>query len=358
MSWAKFTDAFNTAEFWMKAQELAGARQDERLVTELKGATSALYTHSAQNFTDYRISFGAAVTLLGVNQAERILVDLATIGILKDVSTDSERAYELVAISTFIHLIERRQELMRKKRNADRKRGSLVVPVLLRDGDECRYCSLEVDWDDWKTNDGGTFDHREPDEPTTEDNFVVCCRSCNKLRAELGDEADKELPLLDPPEIPVYGAGLRKNLAKWPRIVARTCARLNIADPLNSYGKMGEPGSSGDPAASRSTTNVTAPTTQSPAPGGTQSPRETRIPELESPQLIREGRAANEAKAHTSSVEVPQTQSTSQSPELPGTQSVSESWNRSDKSARSSGSGNAMHDNARKRGRRRKNRRR
>ena len=231
MAWVKVTDTFNSAPEWMAAAELAADKGDQRLVTELKGITIALFTQSAVAWTDYWISYGAVIEVVGIARVDEVIADLVAIGVLFDRSTPEQRQYRLLEKDSFIHLIKADQKKRDAKRKRDRRKKTLMVPVLLRDGSECRYCGDLVNWNDNKHDQGGTFDHRDFEAETTADNFVVSCRGCNRLRADFEDP-DKELPLLDPPEIPTYDAPLLAMLGTWPDWVARWCRDQMIPNPL------------------------------------------------------------------------------------------------------------------------------
>ena len=274
MSWIRVGDTFNGAPEFMKAFELAVERDDPRLLAELKGLTMALFVFSAQQWTDYEIGYGALADIVGLSRAQQALQDLIKIGVLRDVSTDSERKYKLVERDSFVHIIKSTDKKMAAKRKRDQNKGTLQVPVLLRDGDQCRYCGVEVNWADHKNDEGGTFDHRNPEEDTTPDNYVVCCRGCNQLRFELGEEADDELPLLDVPEQAVYGKHIMAKLSKWWRITARTCRQMGIPNPLNTDSVEAHP----DPAQASGPTAASVPSTQPPAPGGNQPSSAPRLP--------------------------------------------------------------------------------
>ncbi|OFO13397.1 hypothetical protein HMPREF3088_05615 [Corynebacterium sp. HMSC22B11] len=239
MAWIRVSDTFNSAPEWMKARELAVDRRDGRLVAELRGHAMAMFAWSAQNFTDYVVPLGAAVEICGVDRVEQVLADLVTIGICEVADADGERRWRLVERASFVHLIKSDQKLLNAKRKRDQRKASLVVPVLLRDGSECRYCGEQVNWDDHRHEGGGTFDHRDVEAETTTENYVVACRGCNRLRADF-DDPDEQLPLLDPPEQPIYDAQLCKKLAVWPRIVAAEASRMGFPNPLVSHGELGK----------------------------------------------------------------------------------------------------------------------
>lgn len=250
MAWIKKGDTWNDAPEWMRAHELAASRGDDRLVNELKGAAEALFAHSAQQWTDYVVTFGAAVHHIGLSRVEPVLADLKSIGIISERNENGERVFVLVERESFEHLIRSDSKAKATKRRNDQRRGSLQVPVLLRDGDQCRYCADEVVWGDNKSDLGREYDHRDIDAPTTPDNYVTTCRGCNQLRHELGDRAEEELPLLDPPANPVYGPELLKKLSRWAPLVSRWCKKEGIPNPLEA----GEVEAQDNPAASRAVT--------------------------------------------------------------------------------------------------------
>jgi len=77
----------------------------------------------------------------------------------------------------------------RRAKDADRGRSmreayadGTINAVRDRDGNNCRYCDQEVNWQDRRGPAGGTYDHVDPTGPTTPENLVVCCRSCNSKK--------------------------------------------------------------------------------------------------------------------------------------------------------------------------------
>lgn len=54
--------------------------------------------------------------------------------------------------------------------------------VRQRDGNLCRYCSVEVNWKDRRGAIGATYDHVDPTGDSSAENLVVCCRSCNSKK--------------------------------------------------------------------------------------------------------------------------------------------------------------------------------
>ncbi|TDA68003.1 MAG: HNH endonuclease [Clostridia bacterium] len=77
-------------------------------------------------------------------------------------------------------LIEQREKQARRRElYAD---TSLTRAVRARDGDRCRYCGKVVDWKNKKGENGGTYDHVDPNGPNTADNIVVACRGCSSKK--------------------------------------------------------------------------------------------------------------------------------------------------------------------------------
>jgi len=83
-----------------------------------------------------------------------------------------------------------KEEVMAERDIARRRRAMNSNPELRkavrsRDGDFCRYCGRKVNWQDRKSERGGTYDHVIPikDGGTdTVDNIVVACRSCSLMK--------------------------------------------------------------------------------------------------------------------------------------------------------------------------------
>ena len=84
-----------------------------------------------------------------------------------------------------------------KRRFAMNSDPNLRVAVRARDGDYCRYCGRLVNWQDRKSDAGGTYDHVVPLSQGGHegaDNIVSCCRACNtKKGARTPEEAGMAL---------------------------------------------------------------------------------------------------------------------------------------------------------------------
>lgn len=287
MSWGKVSDTINDATEFAKAAEIGALRLDPRLEAELKGWTLTLFMWSAAQKTDYMVPRSVAAKLMGM-QMDRVLSDLKKIGvIIGEKEIDGELNFELVdKEQTLIHLVKTSEKKMEVKRKRDRNDSKLVVPVLLRDGSTCRYCGSDVNWDDHRHADGGTFDHREPDKKTTVENLVVCCRSCNRLRAD-EEHPDVEYPLCDPPEEPLYDGKLRKKLLRWPNKVSAVARELGIPNPLGTVEPQHHSRQDDTSGAVESTMNV------GPSQGPSARPAEVSDPRTDRQQPAAGDRTAN-----------------------------------------------------------------
>lgn len=92
----------------------------------------------------------------------------------------------------------RRRELGRQNQALHRN-PNVRAAIHLRDGDQCRYCGIDVDWQDRRGPDGATYDKIEPSSRITLDNTVVSCRSCSQKKAGRTLE-ESGLVLLPPPQ--------------------------------------------------------------------------------------------------------------------------------------------------------------
>ena len=85
----------------------------------------------------------------------------------------------------------------------DSRNVSLMMPVRVRDGDECRFCRAVVDWRTYRTRSGGAFVHLRPGEPVSIDTVVVSCRECCRLVKLIVGQGFQTVPL-PPPDRPFF----------------------------------------------------------------------------------------------------------------------------------------------------------
>lgn len=209
MAWQRSGD---TGASYPKLMAVRGDEHaDERTVNEVAGFLWRLSMQSGAHLTDYLLDIGTIEMIGGPRWVEltRLCCDQ---GLLIEVRTNGRRGYQLIQDPDFIHLRSRAEvERERQQRNDTRPESGLVVPVRRRDGDNCRWCGVEVIWPGRKTKRSAEFDHLRPDLldqgiPTTVDLLVIACRGCNRARGGNRAEWDSSHTLRPAPEHPRYGA--------------------------------------------------------------------------------------------------------------------------------------------------------
>jgi hypothetical protein len=91
-----------------------------------------------------------------------------------------------------------------RQRKADNANKTITGPVRLRDGDECRYCGVIVNWNDRKSNRGGTYDHREGPASPPPSTRSSSPASAATAAAATTPTPTTRYPLRDEPINPVY----------------------------------------------------------------------------------------------------------------------------------------------------------
>jgi len=181
----------------------AGAHGDERTLNEVSGFVLRCYLQSAGHMTDYVVDEGTAM-LLGQTRWQELVRVAVRAGLMTKVR--GRRAWKLLEDPEFVHLRLRADVLWQRQRERDIANPAIVVPVRVRDGDCCRYCSKPVVWKGVRRgNIRGTYDHREPGKAATVGTLVVACGECNSTRGDDPD-ADQLLPLRPAPLEPYYSA--------------------------------------------------------------------------------------------------------------------------------------------------------
>lgn len=121
--------------------------------------------------------------------------------LIADYKTTQTSRDELRALDRARHANRNRQALFRDP--------ELRRSIRARDGDDCRYCGREVDWNDRRSSAGGTYDHVDPDGRSTYENAVVACRGCNSRKGHRTPEQAR-MPLLPIPDL-LAGSNSRSN---------------------------------------------------------------------------------------------------------------------------------------------------
>lgn len=226
MPWLRSGDNAATHPIVMRVVSLVRAAiafmVDERdvAVNEVFGFVTRCALQSAGHTTDYVIDEGTAF-MLGGNRTERLLELATKAGYLTRTRAKGITSYLLVNDPDFIHMRTKEEIERERQRKADNSNAGITVPVRLRDGDECRYCGVIVNWRDRKGGRGGTYDHRIPGQAATVDTLVVACNACNAGRGN-DPNADTRYPLRPVPADPYYSPVSVGFLADHGHIVAVT----------------------------------------------------------------------------------------------------------------------------------------
>lgn len=216
MPWTRAGDSAATYPALIQLQGAPGA--DERTVNEVFGWLMRSAFQSAAHLTDYVIDTGTAYMLGGTRTDELVRLCVAA-GLLTETTTaNGIRAWTLIQDPEFIHIRLRQEiEWERQQRN-DTRDPALTVPVRRRDGDNCRWCGVLVQWRGKKTNRTATLDHQRPGEPATVDTLVVACLGCNSGRKNNVELWEDNHTIRPTPATPNYGKWTAKFLTDngWP----------------------------------------------------------------------------------------------------------------------------------------------
>ena len=260
MAWQRGGDTAATYPPLMAVRGDRGA--DERTLNEVRGFLWALSTQSGAHLTDYVLDIGT-VELFGGARTEQLVAHCTRHRLLTKVRTEHGVGYRLVDDPDFIHLQSKAEVLRRRQQTADNRNLALVVPVRLRDGDNCRWCGVEVIWLGRKTARSAQLDHLHPDrlgnELTIVEDLVVACAACNQARGGDSERWDSAHRLLLPPARPAYGPATAAFLSRNGHLTepnvdgsaddVRPAPALG-ADPAPRQGVRPATGLSDDPAPS------------------------------------------------------------------------------------------------------------
>ncbi|WP_147681379.1 HNH endonuclease, partial [Actinomyces ruminicola] len=214
MAWQRFGDTWADDPRLLAVMALPGA--DDRTLNEVRGFIATLSGESAKYTTDYVLNWGQVVKAAGSVGRAGALTDMCVeVKLMERVDVGGLPGVKLVEDPDFIHLIKKAEADWNRQRKRDNADPNLKWPVILRDGDHCRYCHHEVHWTGKMSNRKATLDHRVPGQPGTVDTLVVACARCNSARRDDEDGTwDQEHPLLPPPARPYYGNWSRKHLVE------------------------------------------------------------------------------------------------------------------------------------------------
>lgn len=202
MPWARLGD---NAATYPKLMQIAGYRgADDRAVNEVRGWLLACATQSASHLTDYVVDAGTAA-LFGGARTKVLVKWCVQAGLLTPTKVGGATAWKIISDPEFIHIRTREEVEWDRQRNRDTADMALIVPVRLRDGDNCRYCGVLAQWRGRKSNRSAEYDHRVPGEAATVETLVVACRRCNGAR-QANPQWGDDHPLRPVPVSPRYGA--------------------------------------------------------------------------------------------------------------------------------------------------------
>lgn len=200
MPWLKVGDKFAAHPLVLAVRR--ARRADGRSVNEVVGFLTRCATSSAGYMTDYRITIDVA-ELYGGARTQVLLTQAVEAGLLVAEGRGANRTWRIVEDEDLYHVRAKSDVEWERQRDSDRRNVDLIMPVLARDGDQCRYCRNVVHVKDTRSGRGRTFDHTEPGRPATVDTYVVACHRCNSKLAKRPRPVP-ELPLLAPPPLPYF----------------------------------------------------------------------------------------------------------------------------------------------------------
>lgn len=203
MPWTRTGD---NAATYPALMQLRGHRAaDDRLVNEVYGFVTRCYHQSAGHMTDYSVDYGTA-EMIGGPRTDALIkwAERAEIFIPRK-PVRGIRSWVLLQDPEFIHIKLRSEIEWDRTQRRDTRDPALTVPVRRRDGDNCRWCGVLVQWRGKPTNRKATFDHLVPGEAGTVETMIVACTACNSGRGGNVERWDDEHELRPEPAEPNYG---------------------------------------------------------------------------------------------------------------------------------------------------------
>lgn len=200
MPWMKVGDDAATFPALMSVMGQEGA--DDRILNEVAGFLFRIATLSGAHLTDYVVDVGTCF-MIGGARTQELIRFCVNAGLLEKAEAYGGQAVRIVENEDFINLKLKKEVEWGRQRLRDTRDPRLIVPVRKRDGDQCRYCGVVVQWRGRSTNRTGTYDHIHQGQAATADTLVVACLRCNSSRQD-NPQWDDDNPLQPPPAEPVY----------------------------------------------------------------------------------------------------------------------------------------------------------
>lgn len=201
MPWTRIGDSAATYPKLMQTMGVAGA--DDRTLNEVAGWLFRCAFQSAAHTTDYRIDVGTAWMLGGARTEELIRIALAA-GLAVEIVHEGVRYLRMIDDPEFVHIRLKDDVEWDRQQRRDTRDPRLRAPVLRRDGDNCRWCGVAVQWRGRRSSRTGTLDHLFPGQPGTVMTMVVACQGCNGSRQD-NPQWDDDHDILAEPAAPRYG---------------------------------------------------------------------------------------------------------------------------------------------------------
>lgn len=201
MPWQKSSDTAATHPKFMQIRAISGC--DARTTNEVVGFLWRCSVLSAQHKTDYLVDLGTA-EMVGGPRTPALVRVAKRAGLLSDVRIEGLRGYRLTDDEEIWHIRSRRELEWESQRKRDNSDPGLKVPVVLRDGDQCRWCGVLTQMRGRTSARTFTLDHLEPGQAGTVDTMVVACLRCNTSRQD-NPRWDDDHQLRPAPGAPLYG---------------------------------------------------------------------------------------------------------------------------------------------------------
>lgn len=233
MPWLKSSDKSGLHPLVLAVRRVVHA--DDRSVNEVHGFVSRCATHSAGYMTDYFITLEVA-ELFGGGRTDLLLRQAVSAGLLAVEGRGRNRQWRIVEDDDLWHIRAREDVLWERQRDQDRRNPELVARVLLRDGDQCRYCgNVTTSARDTRSGRGRTFDHLDPGQPATVLTYVVCCHRHNSQYKNM-PRAEKEKLLRPPPPLPYFSPKTDSRALVEEFLGRRITSANDPHDPTRSEG--------------------------------------------------------------------------------------------------------------------------
>lgn len=213
MAWSKRDDRALLYPPIMAVLAMPEYRDDDRIVSELRGIVSGLYDQVAAHTTDYVVDMGTVITIMGRTRVGELLPVLQKLGLLE--TCEDVRGLPAVRLAddpNFVHVRSKAELDWEQQQRNDTRNPTLAGPVRRRDGDQCRYCGCRVAWTGQKSPRSATLDHVRPGEAATPKTLVVACTKHNSALRDLAGEEREQLR--EAPTHPLYGKVTAEYLAE------------------------------------------------------------------------------------------------------------------------------------------------